>query len=111
MRLSKIQLILPIALVVAGVYSLPLALAAARQHYLMLFAQANEPYYTLRVLDAFRGRSLANPYLSEHQDSPKYLPELIERTLAFAAYGTGISPVSILAATRILFPALIAALI
>src|ERR1043166_2123550 len=95
------------AVVVAAVHALPLLLNYARHGDLLPAVYRDEEVYLVRIVDAYRGGSLGNPCLAEHQDAPRYLPELAERTVAGAARGIGMAPLPATAATRVLFPALI----
>ena len=87
------------ALVVAAIYAFPFALARGRVDVFY----PDETYYALRVIDEYRGSDLRNPYLAGHEHSPKYLPEATERALALAARGLRLSPLTVLAASRIVF--------
>jgi hypothetical protein len=72
-------------------------------------AFSDEAIYLVRVVDAYRGGSLGNPYLEEHQNAECFMPELAERLLAFTARVTGLGPLVVVAASRVLFPVLIGA--
>jgi len=85
------------ALIVAAVYALPFAFAHGRIDVFY----PDETYYAARVMDAYRGRDLRNPYLAGHEHSPKYLPELIERVLALTARVLHVPPLAVLAASRV----------
>jgi hypothetical protein len=87
------------ALAVAAVYTLPFVLARGRVDAFY----EDETYYGIRVVDAFRGGDLRNPYLAGHGHAPKYLPELTERALALAARALRVSPLTVLAVSRIVF--------
>ena len=87
------------ALVVAAVYALPFALARGRIDVFY----PDETYYAARVVDAYRGGDLRNPYLAGHERSLKYLPELTERTLAVTARLLHAPPLTLLALSRIVF--------
>ena len=88
-----------ISLVVAAIYALPFALARERIDAFY----ADETYYAARVVDAYRGGDLRNPYLAGHERSPKYLPEMVERGFALTARVLHASPLTLLALSRIGF--------
>jgi hypothetical protein len=67
----------------------------------------DESIYLVRVVDAYRGGSLGNPYLAEHQDAVKFMPEIAERILAAVARATGVQPLAMVCVARIVFPLLI----
>jgi hypothetical protein len=95
------------AFLVLLAYVLPLLWVAARTgHFPNLFYE-DEVIYAARVLDAYRGGTLANPYLAGHETAPRYMPELAERTFAVIAHTTGSSPLTILALSRVAVPLLI----
>ena len=86
-----------LALVVATIYALPFALARGRVD----ICYPDETYYAARVMDAWHGGDLRNPYLAGHERSPKYLPELVERTYALTARSLHVPPLTVLAASRV----------
>ncbi len=67
----------------------------------------DEKIYLARVVDAYRGGTLGNPYLAEWQDAERYMPELGERTLALAARVAHIKPLLAVGISRFLLPVLI----
>src|SRR5437016_2522282 len=69
-------------LTVLCVYSLPFAMQLFRREPHLHIAVEDEKIYLARVVDAYRGGSLGNPYLAEHQDAERFMPELAERSLA-----------------------------
>jgi len=99
------------ATVVLLVYMLPFLINRFRQGPFLIVAVEDEEIYLGRVMDAYRGGSLGNPYLAEHQDAPRFMPELAERLLALTAHLTGLDPLLVVAASRVVFPALIYALL
>lgn len=88
-------------------YALPLLWVAARTGHLPNLFYEDEVIYSARVLDAYRGGPLANPYLAGHENAPRYMPEIAERTFAVLAHATGISALTILALSRVAVPVLI----
>src|SRR5690349_16682355 len=103
-RSFRIGMVLLTALVVASVYALPLILVYSRHGALMHVSVVEDAYYGLRVVDASRDGSLGNPYLLEHQDAVRYLPELAERVIGEVATVSGIPVLNVLAMSRIVFP-------
>ena len=88
------------------IYALPLLLAGVVQHKLLYAETRDDAFYELRVLQLARGKSLGNPYLSEHEDAPRYMPEMVEQALASAIRATHADPLKFMALARALFPAL-----
>ena len=74
-------------------------------------AVVDEKIYLVRIMDAYRGGSLGNPYLAEHQDAPRFMPEAAERLVAFIAYATGPRPLLIVGISRVVFAALVCAVL
>jgi hypothetical protein len=70
-------------------------------------AVEDEKIYLARVVDAYRGGSLGNPYLAEHQDAPRFMPEFAERLLALSARVAGLDPLLVARTSRVVFPVLI----
>jgi hypothetical protein len=97
--------------VVAIVYSIPMAAGYAYRGSTLVPGDWYESVYLARIVDAYRGGSLGNPYLAGHEDAPRYMPELVERSLAGIARLTGLKPLAVVAISRIAFPAGIALLI
>jgi hypothetical protein len=95
------------ALAVLIAYSLPLLLAWARTGHLPNLLFSSESIYSVRVLDAYRGGTLASPYLAGHDNAPRYMPELVERALALVARATRVAPLTLLAFSRVAIPLLI----
>jgi hypothetical protein len=106
MKRPKLALCL-VGILIALVYALPLAAAYARLGRPLLVTDDDECFYSLRVLDAYRGGTLGNPYLADHQDAPRYRQELVERILAWIARLSRVPPLTVLAASRIAAPVLI----
>jgi hypothetical protein len=63
--------------------------------------------YLARIVDAYYGGSMGNPYLAGHEDAPKYMPELAERVTAAVAHAVHISPFVAAALNRVLLPTII----
>lgn len=82
-------------------YSLPFFLNAFSGGPFLNVAEVDEKIYEVRVLDAYRGGSLGNPYVAEHQDAPHFMPEFCERLLALASHLTGLSPLHTVAVARV----------
>ncbi|MBZ5566633.1 MAG: hypothetical protein LAN64_02160 [Acidobacteriia bacterium] len=95
------------ALAVLIAYSLPLLLGWARSGHVPNLLFSDETIYAARVLDAYRGGTLASPYLAGHDDAPRYMPEISERALALIAQLTRTPPLTILALSRVMVPLLI----
>jgi hypothetical protein len=88
-------------------YSLPFIENYLRHGPLLNVAVEDEKIYLTRVIDAYRGGSLGNPYLVEHQASARFMPEFAERLLALIAHETRRPPLLIVAVSRVVFPTLI----
>src|ERR1051325_7173423 len=86
------------------VYALPLLLPLVREGRLQPIKMRNETIYMVRVAAAARGDSLGNPYLSGHENAPKYMPELSERMLALTSQAFHISVVHLAALMRVMHP-------
>lgn len=99
------------ALAVLFAYSLPFLVNRTRPGPFLNVAVSDEKIYLARLLDAYRGGSLGNPYLAEHQNAERFMPELAERILAFIAHVTKLGPLAVVAVSRVLFPVLIYALL
>jgi hypothetical protein len=99
------------ALAVLFAYSLPFLLNRTRHRPFLNVTFQDEKMYLTRVVDAYRGGSLGNPYLAEHQNAVRFMPELAERFLASMAHVTRMDPLRIVAVSRVLFPLLIYALL
>ena len=95
------------SLAVLVVYSLPLLLGFLRTGYLPHLLSTDESIYAVRVLDIYRGGTVASPYLPGHNDAPRFMPELGERALALAARLTRIPPLTVLALSRVVVALLI----
>jgi hypothetical protein len=95
------------ALAVLLVYSLPLLLGWARTGHLPDLLFSDETIYSVRVLQVHRGGTLASPYLAGHDNAPRYMPEMVERSLALLARATRIPPLTLLALSRVGIPLLI----
>jgi hypothetical protein len=95
------------ATVVLFAYSLPFLMNRFRDGPFLNVAVEDEKIYLARVMDAYRGGSLANPYLAEHQDAPRFMPELAERLVARTAHVTELGPLRIVGVSRVVFPTLI----
>ena len=91
-------------LAVLFAYSLPFLLSRARHGPLLNVAFADEKIYLARVMDAYRGGSLGNPYFVEHQNAERYMPELAERLLASIAHVSRVDPLIVVAVSRVLLP-------
>ena len=98
-------------LAVLFAYSLPFLLNRTGHGPFLNVAFQDEKIYLARVVDAYRGGSLGNPYLAEHQSAERFMPELAERLLASMAQVTRLDPLRVVAVSRILFPLLIYALL
>lgn len=99
------------ALAVVAVHAVPFVLNFADHRDLLIGECSDEQVYLARIVDAYRGGTLGNPYLAEHQDAPKYLPESIERTIAASAHLLGVGPLTMIAASRLFFPFVIVILV
>jgi hypothetical protein len=93
--------------VVLFAYSLPFLMTGLRSGPFLNVVVDDEKIYLVRVMDAYRGGSLGNPYLAEHQDAPRFMPELAERLVALTARVTGLGPLLVVGAFRALFAGLI----
>ena len=100
-------LVLAAATLIGVIYLLPVLLAGGLEHKLLYLETPDDALYEMRVLQIWRGNSLGNPYLAEHADAPRYMPEMVERVLAWAIRATRANPLKFIAVTRALFPALI----
>ncbi|MGB8885196.1 MAG: hypothetical protein WCC87_00640 [Candidatus Korobacteraceae bacterium] len=105
-RSNRNWLIFAVAVVVFA-YSLPFLLNHFLPGPFLNVAVVDEKIYLARIMDAYRGGSLGNPYLAEHQDAPRFMPELAERLVALTAHGTGLPPLLVLSVSRVLLPGLI----
>jgi hypothetical protein len=92
---------------VCAIYTLPLALPLARSGHVYPIEMRNETLYLVRVAAAMGGDSLGNPYLAGHDHAPKYMPEMVERVLAFTGRALHVSAIGIAAGMRIVQPAFI----
>lgn len=92
---------------VVFLYALPLVLAYVRQGKLLYAETLDDTLYETRIIDLYRGGTLGNPYIAEHQDSPRYMPELVERAFAGISRVTAITPLVVVAISRVLLPTLI----
>jgi len=92
--------------VILFAYSLPFLMNRYRHGPFLNIAVDDEKIYLARVMDAYRGGSLGNSYLAEHQDAPRFMPELAERLVALTAHVTGLGPLLIVAISRVVFPVL-----
>lgn len=99
------------AIVVLFAYSLPFLIDHVRHGPFLNVAVEDEKIYLARVADAYRGGSLGNPYLAEHQGAERFMPELAERFLALTAHLTRLDALTVVAVSRVLFPVLIYALL
>jgi hypothetical protein len=89
------------------IYLLPVVLALTVDHRVPNIIDYDDRIYLARIVDAYYGGSLGNPYLAGHEDAPKYMPELAERVTAAAARVVHVSPFTAAAANRVLLPTLI----
>ncbi len=99
------------ATVILLAYSLPFLMNGFGHAPFLNVAIDDEKIYLARVMDAYRGGSLGNPYLAEHQDAPRFMPEVAERLVALTARVTGIGPLLIVGVSRAVFPVLICVLL
>ena len=95
------------AVAVLLAYALPFLMNSADRAPFLNVAVHDEKIYLARVVDAYRGGSLGNPYLAERQNAVRFMPELGERVLALAAHATGVKPLLIVGISRFVFPVLI----
>jgi hypothetical protein len=86
-------------------------LAYARQGKLLYAETLDDTLYEVRVIELYRGGILGNPYLAEHKDGPRYMPELVEQAYAYTSRATGIPPLLLVAISRVLLPGMILLLI
>ncbi len=93
--------------VVLFAHSLPFLMNYFLRGPFLNVAVEDEKIYLVRVMDAYRGGSLGNPYLAEHQDAPRFMPEAAERLVAFIASAGGLGPLLIVAISRVLFAVLV----
>ena len=94
------------AAAVLFVYSLPFFLSHFQRRQ-MPIAFGDEKIYLARVMDAYRGGSLGNPYLADHESAARFMPELAERLLAFTARVIHSDPLVVVGASRVILPVLI----
>ena len=99
--------LLAAAFVVALVYALPLLLSWVYGSGPLYITDYDDRFYLARILDAYRGESLANPYLVEHEHGSTLLPELGERCFAGAARLLHVAPLSAVSAGMIVLPVVI----
>lgn len=92
---------------VCVVYGLAFFVPLARGTHPSPIKMRNETIYMVRVAAAMRGDSLGNPYLAGHDNAPKYMPEMTERALGFIGSALHVSAIAIVAAMRVVQPALI----
>jgi len=93
--------------VVLVAYSLPFLINHLRHGPFLNVAVEDEKIYLARVVDVYRGGSLGNPYLAEHQNAERFMPEVAERLLAFTARVAGLDPLFVVGASRVILPFLI----
>src|SRR5258708_5462951 len=86
------------------VYVAPLAAWYVHSHHLLVAVYSDELLYSARVVDAYRGGSMASPFLAGHEQASDYMPQMTERAIAGAAHLLGISPLAALAAMRVILP-------
>ncbi|GEM_PF-5375570 len=102
--------------VTAIVHAIPLAVAYSARGSTLVGSDYTEGQYLALVAAAYRadsnrGASLGNPFLAGHDDAVVYLPSMVERTLAAIAHVTALSPLAVVAISRVAFPAVIALVI
>src|SRR5580658_2812137 len=90
--------------VVAIIHVIPMAASYAHRGSTLVTCDVTEVQYLLLITSAYRGDSLSNPYLAEHENAPRYLPEMVERSLAAVARVTGLAPLTVVAISRVAFP-------
>lgn len=95
------------AVAVLLAYVLPFLMNSAGRAPFLNVAVHDEKVYLARVVDAYRGGSLGNPYLAEHQNAVRFMPELAERVLAPAAHASGLQPLLVVGISRFVLPVLI----
>ena len=105
-RTGRLSL-LGMSVLVATCYALPLIEGYWRHHRLIHVFYPDEAYYGIRVLDAYRGGTLGNPYLAGHEGAPRYLPEATERLLAGISRIVALDPLTLLAICRVALPLLL----
>ncbi|MBZ5629305.1 MAG: hypothetical protein LAO06_10625 [Acidobacteriia bacterium] len=88
-------------------YSIPLLLGLMQSGRVPNLLFEDEAMYAVRVLDAYRGGDLANPYLVGHQHAPRFMPGFAERTIALAARLLHVPPLTAIALSRVVIPLLI----
>lgn len=71
---GELRLFLLGLVTVVLLYALPLVLTYVRQGKLLYAETLDDTLYETRIIDLYRGGTLGNPYLAEHQDSPRYMP-------------------------------------
>jgi hypothetical protein len=98
-------------LMVAFTYGLILGLSLWRTGHFAPVIFPDEKIYVVRILDAFRGNALGNPYIAEHESALQYMPTIGEHALASAAKLTHIEPLTVVALSRVLFPVAIFVLV
>ena len=103
---NRIWLMLAVSVVLFS-YSLPFLMNYSLRGPFLNVAVEDEKIYLVRIMDAYRGGSLGNPYLAEHQDAPRFMPEAAERLIAIVAHLSGAGPLLIVAISRVVFAALV----
>ena len=96
-------LAIPAATVVLA-YAIPLLMSYANYGYVLPVMRLDETVYSVRMAAAYRGEGLGNAYLADHDNAPRYLPELTERAIAWFARVAQGTPQSAITAARILQP-------
>jgi hypothetical protein len=89
---------------VALAYGLILGLSLWRTGHFAPVVFPDEKLYIVRTLDAYRGNSLGNPYIAEHESAVQYMPTVGERTLATTANLLRIAPLTIVGLSRMVLP-------
>jgi len=88
-------------------YALPVALAFFVDGKLLYAETADDTLYEARVIGLRWSGGLSNPYLSEHQNSQRYMSEIVEQALSYGSLLTGVEPLHLVILSRMLAPSLI----
>ena len=98
------QPLLAAVFVVALVYALPLLISWVRGTGPLNISDYDDRIYLARILDVYRGGSLVNPYLIEHEHGPTFMPEFGERCFAGTARLLHVAPLRVVSAGIIVLP-------
>ena len=77
--------VIGLAIAVAAIHASPQMVWYARHHGLLTLLSFDEVLYSARIVEAYRGGSVASPFLAGHSNAQDYMPQMVERSIAGAA--------------------------